>query len=444
MGFDAVVHSGTLVTMDDRRPLIQKGWIGIRSGTIQAVEMATADNPRPSAPLTIDAAGGIVMPGLVNAHTHLPMALFRGLADDLPLMEWLNDHIFPAEARFIQPEAVRWGTLLSCAEMLLSGTTCCCGGYFLEDTVAQAVLESGLRAVLGQGVIDYPAPGVEDPRQNIAHATAYVQRWTDRSKLITPSVFCHAPYTCSDKTLQAAKAVASERGLMFQVHVAETRMETDQSLQEKGRTPVAHLNRLGVLDSETLLSHCVWVNDADMAVMARQGCAVVHCPESNMKLASGIAPVVGMQAAGIPVALGTDGCASNNNLDLFGEMGTAAKLHKLVTGDPTALDAATVLKMATVEGARAIGLDDHIGSLEIGKQADLIVLDACAPHLTPIYHPVSHIVYAAGGGDVRHVMVAGRPVVKDRQLLTIKIGEVIDRVNDIAQDIRSSLKTGTS
>jgi 5-methylthioadenosine/S-adenosylhomocysteine deaminase len=186
------------------------------------------------------------------------------------------------------------------------------------------------------------------------------------------------------------------------------------------------------------------VNDADMAVMARQGCAVVHCPESNMKLASGIAPVVGMQAAGIPVALGTDGCASNNNLDLFGEMGTAAKLHKLVTGDPTALDAATVLKMATVEGARAIGLDDHIGSLEIGKQADLIVLDACAPHLTPIYHPVSHIVYAAGGGDVRHVMVAGRPVVKDRQLLTIKIGEVIDRVNDIAQDIRSSLKTGTS
>ena len=440
MDLDAVIHNGTVVTVDDGMRVIEKGWIGIQAGVIQAVEAATPGMvPPPDTHLTIDASGGIVMPGLVNTHTHLPMALFRGLADDLPLMDWLNDHIFPVEARFIKSDTVGWGTLIACAEMLLSGTTCCCGGYFHENAVAQAVAETGLRALLAQGVIDFPAPGVPDPAQNIAHARAYAQRWKDRNGLITPSIFCHAPYTCSDDTLKAAKAVADNLGLIFQVHVAETRFERDQSIKEKGLSPVAHLDRLGILDRRTLMAHCVWVDDADIAIISRRGCAVAHCPESNMKLASGIAPVAAMRAAGVTVSLGTDGCASNNDLDLFGEMGTAAKLHKVITLDPTALDAASVLKMATIDGARAIGLSDRIGSLEIGKQADIIVVDTHAPHLTPMYHPDSHLVYAAGGADVRHVLVAGKPVVRDRQLMTIKIGEVIDRVNAIAQDIRSSL-----
>jgi 5-methylthioadenosine/S-adenosylhomocysteine deaminase len=444
MDVDAVIHNGTLVTVNDRMQIIQNGWIGIQAGVIRAIEASRPDNPPPDARLTIDAAGGIVMPGLINTHTHLPMSLFRGLADDLPLMEWLNDHIFPAEASFIQPDTVGWGTLLACAEMLLAGTTCCCGGYFHEDAVARAVAKSGLRAVLAQGVIDFPAPGVPDPAQNIAHARDYARRWTGRNRLITPSIFCHAPYTCGDDTLKAAKAAADELGLIFQVHVAETRFERDQSITEKGLSPVAHLDRLGILDRRTLMAHCVWVDEADIKIIARRGCAVAHCPESNMKLASGIAPVTGMQSAGVTVSLGTDGCASNNNLDLFGEMGTAAKLHKVATFDPTALDAASVLKMATIDGARAVGMADRIGSLEIGKQADIIVVDTRSPHLTPMYHPASHIVYAAGGADVRHVLVAGRPVVKDRRLLTIDIEAVIDRVNDIAGDIRSSLNVSKS
>jgi 5-methylthioadenosine/S-adenosylhomocysteine deaminase len=440
MDFDIIIRNGTLVTVDAHMRVIEKGWIGIRKGLIRAIETAAPDVPTPAASRTIDAAGGIVMPGLVNPHPHLPMSLFRGLADDLPLMDWLNDHIFPAEARFIEPEAVRWGTLLSCAEMLLSGTTCCCGGYFHEDAVARAVAETGLRAVLAQGVIDFPAPGVPDPALAVVHARDYAQHWKGRSRLITPSIFCHSPYTCSDRVLKSAKAAAEELGLLFQVHVAETRFERDQSIREKGLSPVAHLDRLGILDQRTLLAHCVWVDPADTDIIANRGCAVSHCPESNMKLASGIAPVTGMRAAGITVSLGTDGCASNNDLNLFGEMSTAAKLHKVATGDPTALNAASVLSMATIDGARAIGLADRTGSLEIGKQADIVVLDTRAPHLAPMYRPDSHIVYAACGADVRHVLVGGKEVVRDRRLLTISIQDVMEQVNAIAGEIKDRFR----
>ncbi|WP_319523397.1 amidohydrolase [uncultured Desulfosarcina sp.] len=433
MEFDTVIHNGTLVTMDVRMRIIPSGWIGIRDGCIGAIESGA---PPADAPQSVDAAGGIVMPGLVNTHTHLPMTLFRGLADDLPLAEWLNDHIFPAEARFIRPDTVRWGTLLACAEMLLSGTTCCCGGYFLEEVVARAVSETGMRAVLAQGVIDFPAPGVPDPKKNIDHAAAYATHWLSESPRITPSIFCHAPYTCSDATLKAAKAAADEMGLLFQVHVAETRQERERSIREKGLSPLAHLDSLDLLDRRTLMAHCVWLDERDIAVAADRGCAVAHCPESNMKLASGIAPVVAMRVAGIPVGLGTDGCASNNDLDLFGEMATAAKLHKAASGDPTVLGALDVLKMGTIDGARAIGLNDSIGSLEIGKQADIVVMDTHAAHLTPMYHPESHIVYAAGGSDVRHVFVSGQPLVQDRRLLTMDIREIMDRVNTIALEIR--------
>jgi 5-methylthioadenosine/S-adenosylhomocysteine deaminase len=367
------------------------------------------------------------------------MTLFRGLADDLPLQEWLNEHIFPDETRFIRPKTVRRGTLLACAEMLLSGTTCCCGGYFLEHHVAEAVAQTGLRAVLGQGVIDFPAPGVPDPEKNIEHAKEYAGCWLARSDRITPSIFCHSPYTCSDATLKAAKAAADELGLRLQIHAAETRFERERSVEEKGASPVAHLERLGILDTNTLLAHCVWVDEREMEILARRGCAVVHCPESNMKLASGIAPVAAMQKAGIPVALGTDGCASNNDLDLFGEMAMAAKLHKVTSGDPTALDAASVLKMATMDGARAMGMEHRIGSLTVGKQADIVILDTRTPHLTPIYHPESHLVYAANGRDVRHVFVSGQLLVQDRRLLTVDLDEVMSKVRAIAEEIKNSL-----
>ena len=298
MEVDTLIHNGTVVTMDDRLRVIPKGWITIDHGVIRAIQTDRPDRPPPDARLSIDAARGIIMPGLVNTHTHLPMTLFRGLADDLPLMAWLNDHIFPAEARFIKPDTVRWATLLACAELLLSGTTCCCGGYFHEDTVARAVAESGLRAVLAQGVIDFPAPGVPDPAQNINHAKAYAQRWKGSHPLITPSIFCHSAYTCGDDTLKAAKSAADELGLLLQVHVSETRFEQDQSIGQKGLSPVAHLDRLGILDPRTLMTHCVWVDEADITIIAERGCAVSHCPESNMKLAAGIAPVPRLQASG--------------------------------------------------------------------------------------------------------------------------------------------------
>jgi 5-methylthioadenosine/S-adenosylhomocysteine deaminase len=434
MTYETIIHNGILVTLDRDWRIIESGWIGIRDGRIRAVESGA---PPSVAASMIDATGGIIMPGLVNTHTHLPMTLFRGLADDLPLMTWLNDHIFPAEASYINADTVHWGTLLACAEMLLSGTTCCCGGYFHENAVARAVESTGMRAVLAQGVIDFPAPGVPDPAQNIAHAESYAKDWLGRHPLITPSIFCHAPYTCSDDTLKAAKAAADRLGILLQVHAAETRFERDQSIQDKGGSPVAHLDRLGLLDDRTLLAHCVWVDDADLKIMAASGCPVTHCPESNMKLASGIAPVADLIGHGVCVGLGTDGSASNNDLSLFGEMGTAAKLHKVASGEPTALDAATVLRMATIDGARSIGLGDRIGSLEIGKQADIIVLDTRAPHLTPLYHPESHIVYAAGGSDVSHVMVDGTLLVRDRRLTTIDVDAIMVQVNRIARKIQA-------
>ncbi len=442
MNFDTVIHNGTLVTVDAGMRNIEKGWVGIQNGLIQAVEPERPEFSMPEAGWTLDAAGGIVMPGLVNTHTHLPMTLFRGLADDLPLMTWLNDYIFPAESRFIQPETAYWGARLACSEMLASGTTCCCGGYFLEDDVARAVTDTGLRAVLGQGVIDFPAPGVPNPKQNISHARHYADKWLKQNPLITPSIFCHSPYTCSDNTLKAAKNAADEKGLLFQVHVAETRIERTQSIQEKGVSPIIYLDRIGILDSNTVMAHCVWVDEKDMETMAKRRCAVAHCPESNMKLGSGIAPITAMREKGIVVGLGTDGCASNNDLDLFSEMDTVAKLHKLATLDPTTLDAGDTLKMATIDGANAIGLGDKIGSLEVGKQADIIVLDTRVPHLTPMYHPESHIVYSANGSDVRHVFIAGKRIVQDREIMTFDVKQVMDRVNSISEKIRQGISHG--
>ena len=415
---DCLIRNGTLLTMDAADTSIDSGCVAVKNGRI--VELGS-DEPLQSRPAkeTLDARGGIIMPGLINAHTHLPMSLFRGLADDLPLEQWLNEHIFPAEAAHITPESVALGARLSLAEMLLSGTTTCCDGYFLANWVAEAVEEVGLRAVLGQGVIDFPAPGVPDPKENIPVAKAFVQKWQGRSPRIHPSIFCHAPYTCSAETLRLAKQAADELGVLFQIHVAETRSEARICRKTHGCSPIQYLDRLSLLNRRTLLMHAVWVDETDIRIIARQAACVAHCPESNMKLASGIAPVPDMLTAGVTVALGTDGCASNNDLDLWAEMDAAAKLHKVHRLDSTVMDAGTVLRMATIEGARALGLDREIGTLEIGKQADLIVIDTNQPHLTPMYHPRSHLVYAVHAADVRHVLIAGRPVVRDRQLQTI-------------------------
>ena len=437
MVFDTLIYNGTLVTVNRQFDIIEDAVVGVKGGEIAFV--GTVDKAaETTAETRIDAEGGIIMPGLVNAHTHLPMSLFRGLADDLPLADWLNHHIFPAEQQHVRPETVVTGALLSCAEMLLSGTTCCCDGYFYEDAVAEAVDAAGLRAVLGQGVIDFPAPGVPDPTKNVEAARAFVDRWQGRSSLISPSIFCHSPYTCSAETLTLAKAAARDAGALFQVHVAETRNEAEMAGISGNDTPVAYLDRLGVLDPDTLAAHAVWVDTDDLALLADRGTGVSHNPESNMKLASGIAPVPDQIEAGIAVGLGTDGCASNNNLDMFAEMDSAAKLHKACRQEPTTMPAKTVIRMATIEGARALGLADRVGSIEVGKAADMIVIDTKKPHLTPLYHPDSHLVYSVRGADVAHVMVAGRLLVRNRRLLSLDLDTILSDAAAVAEQIRQT------
>ena len=434
--YDLLIHNGTFVTVDAEGTIYPNGLLAVIGDQIVAISQHREGTPLPPSVETVDAGGGIVLPGLVNAHTHLPMVLFRGLADDLPLMSWLNEHIFPAEAALITPPNVRAAVRLACAELLLAGVTTCCDGYFLEDTVAEVVAEMGLRAVLGQGVIDAPAPGVTDPNRNVAVAEAFVQRWQDCSPLIRPSVFCHASYTCGPETLQAAKALARAAGVLFQIHVAETRDEVGLIRERYGCSPVAHLERLGLLDHETLMVHGVWLDDTDIALAADRGVGIVHCPESNMKLGAGIAPVTQFLAAGLRVGLGTDGCASNNNQDLFKEMDTAAKLHKVACGDPTVVSAAETLRMATIDGARAIGMDMAIGSLEVGKQADITILDGRHPRLHPLHNPVSQAVYAAAGDCVRDTIVAGRFLVRNRQLIGWELASILAPLEKAAQTLR--------
>lgn len=433
-----LITNGTVVTLDKDEAIIEGGAVLIKDGCIDMIGSGD-ELEKGFTGKVLDACGNIVMPGLINAHTHLPMSLFRGMADDLPLMVWLTKHMFPAEARFINPDTIKLGAQLSCAEMLLSGTTCCCDGYFYENEVAQVVRSTGLRAVLAQGVIDYPAPGVPDPAYNVDYAIAYVEKWKDKDPLIRPSIFCHSPYTCSKDTLKNAKQAARDLDVLFQIHVAETQSEWDQIHGDTGMSPVAFLDHLGLLDESTLLIHGVHVDDRDMDMIARRGAAFAHAPESNMKLASGIAPVPSFLARSIRSGLGTDGSASNNNLDMFSEMDTAAKLHKVKTGDPTVMDARTVLSMATRGGAQAIGMGNLIGSLGVGKRADIIIVDLHKPHLAPMYNPLSHLVYSATGADVRDVIVDGRVVVENRMLLTLDLTDILSRAREFGKTLMKTM-----
>jgi len=435
--YDLLIHNGTIVTVNSAFDIVEDGLLCIEDGKIASLEERPVNQPLPRARHTIDAREGIILPGLVNTHTHCPMTLFRGLADDLPLMTWLNDYIFKAEARWLNPETVFTATLLSCAEMLLSGTTTCCDGYFFEDSVARAMQGSGMRAVVAQGIVDFPAPGVPDPEKNVEEALQFIETWQGKNPLIRPGLFCHSPYTCSEKTLRSARKVADETETLFQIHVAETKKETQEIRQQQGLSPVQYLDRIGVLNPRTLVVHGIWVDDEDLASMAKRDVGVSVTTESHMKLASGTAPVPEFVRYGLSVGIGTDGCASNNNLDMFQEMDFMAKVHKARLLDPTVMDARQVLTMAARGGAEAIGLGDEIGSVEVGKRADVIIVDTHKPHLTPLYDPASHLVYTAGGSDVKDVIIDGRWIVKDRTLLTMDVEDVMEGVTCLARQIAS-------
>lgn len=433
---DLIVQGGIVVTMAEGQSPIREGCIRIREGRILSVGAEASPGPVQDAVDILDARDGLVLPGLVNAHCHTAMTLFRGFADDLPLQEWLFEHIFPAEARFLNPETVYWGTLLGCLEMMASGTTCFMDGYFFQEAAVEAVDQAGLRALLAQGIIDFPAPGVERPEENLAVGRAFLERAFGVSERITPGLFCHSPVTCSEKTFQEAAALSRGFGVPLQTHLSETRQEVDDILARTGMRPAFYLDAIGVLSEDLVAAHAVHVSPDEIALLAERGVRAVHVPESNMKLASGNAPVQDMLDAGLCIGLGTDGCASNNDLDLFREMDVAAKLAKAATGSPESLDAQTALSMATRGGAGVLGMAEEIGTLEAGKRADLIVLDLNHPHLQPLYNPWSTVVYSACGADVRHSVVNGRVLMKDRQFQTLDAEEVMARVSEISRAVQ--------
>ncbi len=432
---DIMIEGGVLITMVDGQTPLDPARILVKGDRISHIERADNKSEYHGNVEIIDARNCIIMPGLVNAHSHAAMTLFRGLADDLPLKEWLFDKIFPAESKHLRPETVYWGSLLGCLEMIASGTTSVIDGYFFQDETVRAVHKSGLRGLIAQGVIDFPAPGVPNPEDNLAVAEEFIKRWLGSSDLISPGMFCHSPLTCSDKTLSRAMEISRDFSLPLQIHLAETSEEVRGIVNRTGKRPVHYLNRLNILDEGLIAAHAIHLSDDEVERLAEKGVKIVHVPESNMKLSSGVARVSEMVRLGLTVGLGTDGCASNNNLDLLQEMDSAAKLGKVSTLNPVNMDARTVLKMVTSWGASLLGLEKEIGTIEVGKKADIIVVDLKSPHLVPLYNPLSAIVYSASGADVKDVIVNGRILLKDRTFLTLDPDEIMERVTDFAKEI---------
>jgi 5-methylthioadenosine/S-adenosylhomocysteine deaminase len=419
MTCDCLIYNALVLTMAPGAAPLPGGYVAVTGGKIAAVGQAAAPQDLPPARERLDVQGDLVLPGLVNTHCHAPMVWFRGLADDLPLQQWLTEFIFPLEGGWLDADNVYRGALLAAAEMIRGGITTVADGYFFEAAVRQALAEAGLRAVAAQGVVDFPAPGVPDPARNLEAAAEFLDTGAAFPDRLTSAVFCHSPYTCGPETLQKAKDLTRDRGAPFFLHLAETREEAASLKRRTGLSPGAYLDRLGLLDDLTVAVHAVWLPPGDQELLAHRGVAVSHCPESNLKLAAGVAPIPALLKLGVPVGLGTDGAASNNNLDLWGEMNLAARLHKVWGRDPTLLPAAQVVGLATREGAQVLGLGETTGTLTPGKAADLIVVAMNQPHLTPLYDPYSHLVYAARAADVRHVMVGGRWLLFDRRFTTL-------------------------
>jgi 5-methylthioadenosine/S-adenosylhomocysteine deaminase len=431
---DLLITRGKILTLDDHESIFDSGDIAIRGDTI--LDIGSNLPERYHGRQIIDASGQLVMPGLINAHTHAAMTLLRGLADDLALRDWLQDHIFPVEARYMTPENVYLGTLLACIEMIKSGTTTLCDGYFFESEAAQAVYDAGLRGVMAQGIIDFPCADAKSPQEGWQRSEEFIRRWRNSDKIM-PALFCHSAYTCSPDTLRRAKDLAQNYAIPLFLHLAETRQEVEYIEHQYGKRPVGHVADLGILDEGTVAVHCVWLNSEEIDLLHRLKVRVVHVPESNMKLASGIAPVPALLQKGVPVGLGTDGSASNNDLDLFLEMDSAAKLHKVALQDPTAMKAEAVVHMATREGARVIGMDQEIGTLAAGKKADIILLDLKKPHLLPLYNVYSHLVYTFNGADVCSVISSGKMLMKDRRLLYLDENDILERVEKLATQIQN-------
>jgi 5-methylthioadenosine/S-adenosylhomocysteine deaminase len=436
---DLIVTGGTVVTVDAAGRVIENGAVAIDGADIAAVDTAAAIGKQFRGRETINASGQIVMPGLINTHTHAPMVLYRGLADDLPLMEWLNNYIFPAESKTVSPEFVRAGTRLAALEMIESGTTTFVDMYYFEEEIARETRRAGLRGILGQTVIQFPVADAKTPADALARADAFINEFKG-DPLITPAVAPHAIYTLDGPTLRAARDLSKRHNVPTLIHLAESRDETKVAEERRAASPVAYLEGLGFLGPGVLGAHGVWVSDADIQVLKTHNVGIAHNPESNMKTASGVAPIPAYLKAGVPVGLATDGAASNNDLDMFEAMRFAALLAKNESKDPSTLSARTVLEMATIRGARALGMEARLGSLEAKKRADLITVSVSGARQMPMYDPISHLVYVIHGDDVRNSIVNGKILMRDRKVLTLDDGAVIAEARAWAEKVRSAVK----
>ncbi len=436
---DLFISGGTVVTMDAEFRVIEDGGVAVEGDLITEVGKRADLEPKfRGAKKTIDARGTLVLPGMINGHAHAAMSLFRGVAEDHSLDDWLQRYIFPAEARNVTEDFVFWGTRLGVLEMLRGGVTTYADMYYFEDVVARVTKEAGMRGVLGETILDFPAPDHKTPAAALAYTQKYIERWK-ADPLITPAVAPHSIYTLSTDTLKKAAELARANGVPILMHIAEAPFESERSRAQHGGSPVNYLERIGLLGGDVVGAHCVWVDATDISTLLRRGVGTVHNPSSNMKLASGVMPVVDLLTAGVPVGLATDSAASNNNQDLFQEMNVAAKLQKVTRMDPRALPARQVVEMATIGGARALHLDKKIGSLEPGKQADVVLIGTGATHSTPMYNVYSQLVYALNAHDVLTVVIAGKLVMEVRVMMTMDKPAILAKAHEYQRKVAASL-----
>ncbi len=436
---DIIIKNAHIITMDGKMSQFENGSLVVKDGQIVVVGENADIEKKYKAPEIIDGAGKLVMPGLINTHTHAAMTMFRGYADDIHLHDWLYEYIFPIEREFVTAENVTLGTKLAVAEMLRSGTTTFNDMYYFVDEIAKVVDETGIRAVLSKGLLDFPVPDSPTPGEGMEKTRQLIEKW-DSHPRINVSVAAHAIYSCSPDLIINAKKIADEYGVSFNMHVAETLVEFDNIKQEHGHSPVTFLNDIGVLDENMIAAHCVHLTPEDIQLIAEKGVGVAHNPQCNMKIASGVAPIPELMSAGAKVGIGTDGPASNNDLDMFDEMRTTAFIHKLTSNDPTFMDAQTVVKLATVDGARVLGMEDQIGSLETGKKADIIILDLEKPHAHPLYNIYSLIVYSLKSSDVETVIIDGEIVMKNRNLINIQEDVLYKKFDSLSVEIGNRIR----
>jgi len=439
MRVDLLISGGTVVSMDAQHHVIDNGAVAIIGDKIVAIGTAAEIAKSYRGTRVINATGKVIIPGLINTHTHVPMSLFRGIADDLDLQEWLTKYIFPAEAKNVNEQFVRTGTRLGLAEMIRGGTTTYCDMYYFEDAIADETKKAGVRGVLGETVIQFPVADNKTPDEALAYSDRFLSKWKN-DPLIVAAIAPHAPYTVPTDVLKKVRALSDKWNAPVVIHVDETKKEHEDINKQYGDTPVTYLNKIGFLSNRTIAAHLVWITPAEIDILKRVGVGAAHSPQSNMKLASGVAPVPAMLAKDVAVGLGTDGAASNNDLDMWEEMDTAAKLHKEFTGDPKVVTAEQAFEMGTIRGARALHIDNITGSLEVGKRADIDIVDMDSLHQTPWYNVYSALVYTTKASDVRSVIINGRIVMLDRRLLTLNEGVIKKDANVTRDKIIKSLK----